>query len=120
MNVKPKTQTKHRQGTLVAFTDMIHELTDLFYGSEKDLTEEEREDEVRKITRKIRLFDITTIGDLYLTSGGRIVLDKGYGEYFGKEEFLCSLKDLTNGIKLENFKKLIAEKESSTNSGDKK
>ena len=86
MDVKPNTQTEHREGTLIAFVDLIHELTDLEYGKDKELPEDDRIEKCSKILRKIRSFDITTIGDLYLTNGGRIVLDKGYGEYFGEGE----------------------------------
>ena len=70
----------HRQGTLVGIADWIQEITHVQYDD--DLNEEQKDIKIDNLIREMRNFDITTIGDLYLTSGGRIVLDKGYGEYF--------------------------------------
>lgn len=55
-------------------------------------------------------------GDLYLTSGGRIVLDDGWGETyihegekFSVDRKLFSLTELTDGIKLGDFLKRIGD-----------
>jgi hypothetical protein len=105
MNVKPNTQTKHRDGTLIAFVDLIHEITDITHGDGQDLKDDVKADKFNEITGKIRSFDITTIGDLYLTSGGRIVLDKGYGEYFDAgDKKLFTLKELKSGVSPKEFR----------------
>lgn len=97
MQIKKK-PTDHRQGTFTAIADLIHQLT------QEDKTEED----MLETIREIRNFDVTTIGDLYLTSGGRIVIDKGYGEYFTEgDKKLFTLKELKSGIKLQDFKNKI-------------
>lgn len=53
---------------------------------------------------KLRKILITDIEDLYLTSGGRIVLDHGYGEYFNSSDsILFTKEELRCGIKPERF-----------------
>lgn len=43
-------------------------------------------------------------GDLYFTTGGRIVLDKGYGEYFTKgDKVLFTRDELHTGVSAEKF-----------------
>ena len=107
MNVKPNSQNNYRSGTLFGFMDLVHELTDLNYDSE-ERTEEERQDKISNILGEIRSFDITTIGDLYLTSGGRIVLDKGYGEYFNNsDKVLFTLDKLKSGVNSKEFQKKL-------------
>ena len=110
MNEKPNTQNNHRSGTLIGFIDLIHELTDInFSGSCDTMTQEAKEDEKDRIIKDIREFDIVTIGDLYLTSGGRIVLDKGYGEYFNKsDKKLFTLEELNSGINPKEFIKKLS------------
>lgn len=105
MNVKPNTQTKHRDGTLIAFVDIIHEITDITHGNGQELRDDVKADKFNEIANKIRSIDITTIGDLYLTSGGRIVLDKGYGEYFNdSDKVLFTLEELKSGISPKDFR----------------
>ena len=42
--------------------------------------------------------------------GGRIVLDKGYGEYFDSgDKVLFTLSELTNGMSYERFMKKLQE-----------
>ena len=83
---KPK---EHRQGTLIDLVDAIQKLIDIQYDDniliDKGASFEYNPKVVDKMVdelKKLRMFDITKIGDMYLTSGDRIVLDKGYGEYF--------------------------------------
>ena len=108
------TPTSHRQGTLVDILDKIQSVvalsnsipltpinTDMFYN-------QEHMDKIIDKLRDLREFDITTIGDLYLTSGGRVVLDRGYGEYFTKGDIkLFTLEELKNGIPFNEFLKKI-------------
>ena len=66
-------------------------------------------DAIREELRILRTHFITNYGNLYLTSGGRIVLDRGYGEYFNEsDKVLFSLEELKDGIKLETFLKRIS------------
>ncbi len=54
--------------------------------------------------RELRSFDVTEIGNLYLTSGGRVVLDRGYGEYFNKsDKVIFTLEELMSGMPYEKF-----------------
>jgi len=56
--------------------------------------------------------DIHKLESLYLTSGGRIVLDRHYGEYFNETDTkLFSIQQLCKGIKLEEFKKELSKAE---------
>lgn len=104
MDVKPNSQNNYRSGTLFGFIDLIQKLTELNYDSE-ERNEEERQDEISEILGEIRSFDITTIGNLYLTSGGRIVLDKGYGEYFNdSDKVLFTLEQLKSGVSPKDFR----------------
>lgn len=121
-----KEPTGHRQGKLVKFVDTIHALTKLM-SSEEKLVVADKDDiygdryvynpqlmeKMIEIIREIDSFDKTEHGDLYLTSGGRIVLDKGYGEYFNDsgDTVVLSLEQLGKGVKLEVFKEMIARAE---------
>jgi len=110
MDVKPQTQNNHREGTLIAFMDLVHELTDMDFSSKGDITEDQKTMKRDEIIKKIRIFDITTIGNLYLTSGGRIVLDNGYGEYFTEaDQLLFTPEELKSGIKLNKFMEKLNE-----------
>lgn len=98
--------TGHRQGTIAGIADWINEITTVQYDEE--LTEEQKQIKIDTLIREMRIFDITTIGDLYFTSGRRIVLDKGYGEYFTDGDIkLFTLEQLKSGIHLEEFRNKI-------------
>ena len=67
-------------------------------------------EKVFKILKQLREFDVTKLGDLYLTTGGRVVLDRGYGEYFTKgDKKIFTLTELKRGINYSNFVKKIVE-----------
>lgn len=62
-------------------------------------------------------------GTLYLTSGGRFVLDKGWGEYFAKawgDKPMFTLSELTSGIKKKVFINKIIKLAKDTPSKDRK
>lgn len=114
----------HRQGQMVALIDHIQALVALRkhenlhvwrkVGDEPDDEAHEYNPEVVQemlaLMDKLWMFDITNHGDLYLTSGGRVVLDRGYGEYFtGMDRKLCTLGELGQGISMEEFKKRLDE-----------
>lgn len=111
---KPK---EHRQGKLVKLLDLIQRFSnmyhdDKFYDVEKEQMgyniSKEHQEELEDMMRELRDFDITEIGNLYLTSGGRVVLDKGYGEYFNESDrTIYTLEQLKSGIPLEQFIKDI-------------
>ena len=118
------TPTSHRQGQLQKFVDAVQELVNLQYDKEifdvvktgQNSWDEEIKykpkfiEKIMNILRELRNWDITQIGDLYLTSGGRVVLDKGYGEYFTEgDKKIFTLDELTNGMKFEEFIKRINE-----------
>lgn len=109
--VKRKKPTDHREGTLIQLVDSIQRLT-MIPHEDDYLVEDEGvccinqryQDEIDKITRDLRLFDITKLGDLYLTSGGRVVLDKGWGEYFNdSDKVIFTLDELTSGMAYKTF-----------------
>ncbi len=98
--------TNHREGTIVGIADWINEITHVQYNEE--LTGEQKDTKIRTLINEMRSFDITKIGNLYLTSGGRVVLDKGYGEYFNNsDKVLFTLEELKSGISKENFQKRL-------------
>lgn len=113
-----KKPTERRQGTLIDLVDAIQKLIHMQYDDnlliEKGENYEYNPEVVNKIMSeltKLRVFDITKIGDLYLTSGDRIVLDKGYGEYFGVSDIvLFKLEELTTGMNSDTFIKQLSEK----------
>jgi len=120
-----KKPTDHRQGTLVRLVDAIQRLIDIqheeaFIVYKQDVhldmghMNPKYEDEIEDIMRELLLFDVIEIGDLYLTCGGRVVLDKGCGEYFNEtDKVLYTQKELTAGIPYEDFvDKLIKMKPS--------
>lgn len=119
INITPrKKPTDHRQGKLVRLVDAIQRLNEIHHedeyiiyeGTDKFHYNQKYADEIDDITRELNLFDITDIGNLYLTSGGRIVLDQGWGEYFNEsDKVIFTLKELTNGMSYENFLKRIKE-----------
>lgn len=80
-----KTPTEDRQGTLVKLVDLIQELLETASKTD-ELGYVVDKEKLWTLTKELRCFDSTTIGDLYLTSGGRVVLDKGYGEYFNETD----------------------------------
>ena len=111
-----KKPTDHRQGKLVKLLDFIQRFSNMyhddnFYDIEAEQINHKYQEELEDMMRELREFDITEIGDLYLTSGGRVVLDKGYGEYFREaDEVIYTLKQLTSGIPVEEFLKDISSK----------
>lgn len=115
-----KKPTEHRQGILVQLVDTIQELINLRYSKDLYITTNEKEhdlipnpevfDKMLEVTKELKNFDITTIGNLYLTSGGRVVLDQGYGEYFNEsDKIIFTLDSLKLGIKYEEFMKRLLE-----------
>lgn len=108
--------TDHRQGQLQKFVDAVQALINLQYEKFTDengiqlkgvKTFEERSIE---ILQELRQWDVTEIGNLYLTSGGRVVLDKGYGEYFNKGDLtIFTLEELKHGIPFDAFLKRVTE-----------
>lgn len=110
-----KKPTDHRQGKLVKLVDCIQRLTaiqhedNFWIFKEKDPSDAghmnpKYADELQDIMRELLLFDSTEIGDLYLTSGGRVVLDKGSGEYFNEADtVIYTRNEITKGIPYEVF-----------------
>jgi hypothetical protein len=109
-----KKPTEHRQGTLVRFVDAIQRLYKIrheedFIVFDGDMmssghVNQKYQDEIDDILLELNTFDITEIGNLYLTSGGRVVLDKGYGEYFNEgDKVLFTLDELIHGMRYEDF-----------------
>ena len=113
------TPRSHRQGTFIDILDKMNEVINLsnsikldssLDGSEIFYDQDHIENLVEKL-RDLREIDITTIGDLYLTSGNRVVLDKGYGEYFtGGDSKLFTLEELKHGIPYPEFVKKILKR----------
>jgi len=113
----------HRQGQMVKLLDAVQKLIRLSFSDNIVIQNDEEEtdidsfgynpevvDEMREICRELRSFDITEYGNLYLTSGGRVVLDKGYGEYFnGGDTVICTLDELSSGFNLDSFKQRLDE-----------
>lgn len=98
-----KKPSEHRQGQMVRLIDHIHALMELRHHNDPVVIEE-----MFGILEKLWMFDITNHGDLYLTSGGRVVLDKGYGEYFNEYDHkLCTLDELGRGLRLEEFQRRL-------------
>lgn len=55
---------------------------------------------------------ITGSGTLWLTAGGRIVIDCGWGEYMAKgygDKPICSLDDLRRGFRKKDFIAMLTE-----------
>lgn len=102
-----KKPRERRQGKLTRLADLLHEL-----GKKKGkiLTDEEEKEETDRLLRELRAFDITEIGGLYLTPKKRIVLDKGYGEYFSDADIeLFTKQELTQGINIDKFEERLEE-----------
>jgi len=108
-----KAPREHRQGNLVNLLDLIQRFAEMQYDKDffqDDQISDKHQTELNRMMRELRQFDITEIGDLYLTSGGRIVLDRGWGEHFDKSDRkIFTLKELTTGMTLDQFKKTINE-----------
>jgi len=117
-----KKPTDHRQGTLVKLLDLLQRFTTIQHEEDFwvfDMNDRldgghmnmKYQDELQDLMRELNVFDITTIGNLYLTSGGRIVLDKGYGEYFNEADtVIFTLDELIHGMPANVFITKIAEK----------
>jgi len=114
INIKRrKTPTARREGKLVRLVDTIQRLTNIKYEKDYWIFGDQHDDgrinpkylaEIQEIHNELRTFDITDIGHLYLTSGGRIVLDKGYGESFDDSDtVLFTLDELITGMSAEDF-----------------
>ena len=110
-----KKPTEHRQGTLIRLVDTIQRFAEIqhendFWLFDKGKMNPKYVDEIQDLMKELRQFDIVEYGNLYLTSGGRIVLDKGYGEYFGdSDKVIYTLDELTRGIHAKQFLKKISE-----------
>ncbi len=111
-----KKPNDHRQGKLIRLVDNIQALLELRHkkdfvisdGGEDFRYNPEIIEEMLKFMDSLRNFDITELGNLYLTSGGRVVIDKGYGEYFnGGDKVICTLDELETGIELRKFLSLL-------------
>jgi len=107
---KPK---EYRDGKLTKLLDLVQRFSTMkhdedFINIEEECISFKCQGELIDMMRELRDFDITEIGDLYLTSGGRIVLDQGYGESFGKEDtVIFTLKELKSGMSYKAFKEKI-------------
>ena len=120
-----KKPTEHRQGKIIRFADAIQELINLQYdkntiriigeGANCDFEyNKEWVEKISKILKELRLFDITEIGDLHYTCSGRVVLDRGYGEYFHSgDTVIFKRNEMFTGVDgkefLKRIKKLIKE-----------
>jgi len=120
--MEQKHPREHREGRMIELVDTIQELIHLQYQKNLIIQDGECLDDykynpevIEKIIDKLkvlRLFDITIIGNLYLTSGGRVVIDQGYGEYFNEsDKVIFTLEELKIGIKYADFVKRIKELE---------
>jgi len=110
-----KKPTSHRQGNLVKLLDLVQRFSEMRHDEDywvfdktdifdKGHLNSKYHEELDEMMKELREFDITEIGNLYLTSGGRVVLDKGYGEYFGKsDKIVFTLDQLTSGISYKKF-----------------
>lgn len=115
-----KKPTERREGILIQLVDTIQELINLRYsgdlyiatdkGGDNLIPNPEFLNNILEAIEELRSFDITTIGNLYLTSGGIVVLDKGYGEYFNEsDKLIFTLDSLKLGIKYDKFMKRLLE-----------
>lgn len=120
INIKDrKKPTDHRQGKFIRLVDAIQRFTEMQHDDDFWLFDKGDKfdeghinpktlDEIQDIMRELRLFDITDIGNLYLTSGGRIVLDNGHGELFDKSDtVLFTIDELMSGMSYQNFTKKL-------------
>lgn len=114
-----KKPDEHRWGTFIDLVDTIQKLIHMQHD-EKLLVEkgddfEYNPEVVKKMLdemKKLHMFDITKIGDMYLTAGDRIVLDRGYGEYFGTGDIvLFKLEELMTGMNSTTFITRLLEKQ---------
>ena len=115
-NLKDRKKPKdHRQGKLVKLLDLLQRFSTIqhekdFYDLENQQIKIKYQEELEDMMRELRSFDVTEIGNLYLTSGGRVVLDKGYGEYFNEgDKTLFTLSEITGGIPYKKFMKRLKE-----------
>ncbi len=108
--------TAHRQGVMIKFFDTIQALINIKQDNKlikfkkphdpNDMGSYNHEviDKMFNILDELKMFDITEIGDLYFTSGGRIVIDRGYGEYFNSGDTKIMEKhELMSGIEYDSF-----------------
>jgi len=115
----------HRQGMLIRLVDALQELIHLQYDKKLWIPHPANDNEddpdsyipnpkvfekMLEILSEFREFDITDIKALYLTSGGRIVLDHGYGEYFNDgDKLLYTREELRSGIRYPEFMEKLRE-----------
>jgi len=108
-----KKPTEHRQGKLVKIVDLMQRFSEMyhddnFFDLEKEQISKEHQEELDDMMRELREFDITEIGDLYLTSGGHVVLDRGWGESFNeRDKVIFTLEELKSGMSYKEFKEKI-------------
>ena len=111
-----KKPTEHRQGKLVKLLDLVQRFSEMYhdddyYDLDNEQISKKHQNELDDMMRELRDFDIVEIGNLYLTSGGRVVLDKGYGEYFNdSDKVIFTLDELIRGMEYKTFKKRIEGK----------
>lgn len=104
-----------RSGPLPKLFDLIREMhevsRDLYDPGDDQLAlDEAKVDDLRTMVEELRCWSITEVGDLYLTSGGCVVLDKGYGEYFTEaDEVLFSRDELHTGVPADRFLERVRE-----------
>ena len=110
-----KKPTEHRQGTLVQLLDLFQEISEFKHNNnlfdvEGDKYNTKEVEKLLCLINELRMFDIIQYGNLYLTSGGRIVLDKGYGECFNdSDKVIYTLDELTRGTPAKQFLKKISK-----------
>lgn len=110
-----KKPTEHRQGTLVQLLDLLQEISvfkhnDNLFDFEGDTYNIKEVEKLLGLIDELRMFDIIQYGNLYLTSGGRVVLDKGYGECFDdSDKVLYTLDEISSGIDAKDFLKKISK-----------
>lgn len=109
-----KEASEHRQGQMQRFVDTVQTLSYMRHSDdsmdENGGYRSEFIDKIMNILKELRMWDITETGDLYLTSGGRVVLDKGWGECFGDgDRRILDLEHLHSGMEYNDFLHLLQE-----------
>lgn len=107
---------EYRAGQAQRFLDAVHALVEItnakgfitFDKEDNAHYDSQSIEDIIKILYELRRWDIGKVGDLYLTSGGRVVLDKGYGEYFTEGDTkLFAREELHSGIRFDEFMKRL-------------